>query len=188
MASYKPYRALVIDVLQANGTHPGLIAALAFITQWLAASVTDPAGSKSAPEMCRLANDGVNPLAMLAEICAVWAWTQDNPRQLPSTQAENFAMARGLLALSPKARRYQAVITKGNRSGYTPKANVSALRAIGTTVRASLAYFLVNIHQDISTREEREKVTLQALRAPLISPVSTQMLEKISNESTTQSI
>ena len=183
--NFNPYRALVTDVIQANSAHPGFMAALAFVSQWQATSVADPGGNKASPELCRLSNDGITPTAILTEICSVWCWVQDNPRQLPDTKAENFALARGLLALSPRGRRYAAVATEGNRTGYAPRVNAGALKAIGATVRASLAFFLVNVYEAVSTREERAEATMQALRAPMVSPVLNQMLKKASVPATT---
>jgi hypothetical protein len=171
-ANYTPYRKEVLSVFGANESHPGLVAALGAVQQWLQGAAVDESASKVAPELARLVREGVAPRDLLVEACSFWCYLQDNARALPNTRAEDFAMSRAVMALAPRPRRYTSEAIQKGSTGYQQRCKFSALDSIGAWLRSVLAFFLANVHEAVSTRDARSLATLQALRAPLASPTS----------------
>lgn len=171
-ASWAPYRKEVLSVFSANEQHPGLLASLDYVQRWLQESAEDESSSKAAPELARLVRESVSSQDVLTEVCAFWCYLQDNPRALPDTKSQDFAISRAIMLLAPRPRRYtREAITKSS-NGYAPRCKFSALDSIGAWLRSVLAFFLANVHEAVSTRDSRALETLQALRAPLASPTS----------------
>jgi hypothetical protein len=174
---YRPYRKLVNDLLEANKDHPGMVAALGYVEKYMQQSAADEASSKGAPEVARVARHGVSPKEVLIEVCAFWCWLQDHPRSLPDTKAEDFAISRAVMAMAPRPRRISREAALKGTAGYPMRAKFSALNAIGTHLRSVLAFFLANVAEAVATRDVRAKETLQALRAPLASPITVFLAE-----------
>jgi hypothetical protein len=181
-ANYAPYRKEVSSVLGANEAHPGFMASLDAVQQWLQAAAADESSSKVAPELARLVREGVTPRDILVEVCSFWCFLQSSPRALPNTRAEDFAMSRAVMALAPRPRRYTHEAIKKGTAGYQMRPAFKSLDGIGTWLRAVLAFFMVNVHEAVSTRDARSLATLQALRAPLASPTSEYLAQAAINK------
>ena len=181
-ANYTPYRALILPVFAANESHPGLVAALDYIAQWLSRATANEKSCKASPEMARLVRAGVSARDVLVEACALWCYTADNPRAVPDIKAENVAISRAVFALAPRPRIYSAITAaKPTQGSYATRALPSALAGCGSVIRAVLSHFLVNVQQAVSTRDARAAATLAALRAPLKSPTAAYLAATESN-------
>lgn len=170
--NYTPYRKGVLSVFGANESHPGFVASLDYVRRWLQGAAADETSSKAAPELARLVREGVSPRDVLVEACAFWCYVKDNPRALPDTRSEDFALSRAVMALAPRPRRYTREAIQKGTTGYQMRPKFKSLDGIGAWLRSVLAFFLANVHEAVSTRDARSLATLQALRAPLTSPTA----------------
>lgn len=180
-ANYTPYRKEVLSVFGANEAHPGLVACLDYIQRWLQGAAADEDSSKAAPELARLVREGVGPREVLVEACAFWCHLKENPRTLPDTRSEDFALSRAVMALAPRPRRYTREAIQKGTTGYQQRCKFSALDSIGAWLRSVLAFFLANVYEAVSTRDARSLATLQALRAPLASPTASYLAQAALN-------
>lgn len=176
-AQYAHYRKEVSAIFEANLSHPGLVSALSLVTGMCLAAAADEDLSKASPEIARLVRHGVTPRDVLVEACSFFCYLHDRPRALPDTRSEDFGISRAVMALAPRPRRYTHEATQKGTAGYQLRPKFSALDSIGATLRASLAFFFVNVAEAVSNRDARKLETLQQLRAPLASPTSVYLTE-----------
>lgn len=169
---YLPYRKPIKELFTANSTHPGLIAALHWVSNWLQQATADEQTFKGANELARIVRNGATAEDVLIEVCAVYCYVMDRPRSLPDSKSEAIAMSRAVFALAPRPRRYTHESLAKKTNGYPLRARFSGLNTVGTQLRDVLAFLLANVHQSIATRDQQEADTLKALRAPLSFPVA----------------
>lgn len=177
VSRYSGYRKEVFQVFDANPYHAGLLAAHAFINQWMLECSVLPDSTKAASEIALLVRHGVSTREVLIEVCAFWCFLQCEPRALPDTRSEDFAISKAVLKLAPRPRRYTPEATKKGTQGYEIRPKFAALDSIGALLRAALSFFLVNIAEAVANRDTRKQETLQALRAPLVSPSAVYVAE-----------
>lgn len=175
--NYRPYLRDIEPLFEVNRQHPGFVAALGYVTDWMRRAVDNEEAYRGAPEVARVARHGVTPLKALAEVCAMYCWIRDNPRLLPNTRAEDFAMSRAFMALAPRPRRVTHEAAKKGTSGYQLRPRFADLDSIGSHLRSVLVYFVSNVAEAVATRDARARETLQQLRAPLLSPTAVYMAE-----------
>lgn len=168
-------RKEVSALLALNPEHPGLLAVLQYLKDWMADGAANEFTRKGGRELARLARHGVTPSTVLTEVLAFWLWVNDNPMALPSDKARDFACSRAVFALAPRDRR----ATRGpgisgswgrkttTPHSYAPKALPSALAYVGAHLRVVLAEFFANTLQSIE-RQRALKVDREAvMRQPL---------------------
>lgn len=182
---YRSYRKEVSDLFNVNSNHPGLIHALDYITRWMQQAAAPEASHKWAAEVSRVGRHGVSPTEVLIEVCSFWCWLEANPRALPDTRAEDFALSRAVMALAPRPRRITREAANKGSSGYQLRPRFSALDSIGSHLRQVLAFFLVSVSEAVATKEARAAETLAQLRAPLASPTAAYLQEAAAKQSTT---
>lgn len=175
---YAPYRQHVSVILEANSAHPGMVSALDYITQYLAQATQNEDSSKAAPELARIVRYGVSPRQFLIELCAIWCFIQDNPRTLPDTRSEDFALSHAVGHLAPRPRMITRAAELKGSPGHIVRAKFKQLDSIGSHLRTVLGYFLVNIAEAVQTRDTRAAETVQQLRAPLVIPTAVYLAEQ----------
>ena len=175
--AYTRYRKEVSAIFDANAGHAGLVAALDYIDKWTADAANPLSTFKGAPEVARLASDGITTRDILIEASSFWCFLHDNPRALPDTRSEDFGLSRAVMHLAPRPRRYTHEAIQKGTNGYQMRPKFSALNCIGSHLRAVLAFFLANIAEAVSTRDTRELETLRQLRAPLASPTAVYLVD-----------
>lgn len=176
--SYMPYRQHVSAILEANSTHPGMVSALDYVTQYMARAAQSDEAFKGAPEISRLVRHGVTPRDFLIELCSFWCYLHDHPRALPDTRSEDFGLSRAVMHLAPRPRRVTREAEAKGLYGYSMKPKFSALDSIGSHFRSVLAFFLVNMAEAVSTRDARAIETVKQLRAPLVTPTAVYLAEQ----------
>jgi hypothetical protein len=155
-----------------------MVSALDYVTQYLRQATQNEDSSKAAPELARIVRYGVSPRQFLIELCAVWCFIQDNPRGLPDTRSEDFALSRAVAQLAPRPRMITRAAELKGSPGHIVRAKFSALDSIGSHLRSVLAFFLVNVYEAVSTRDTRAVETVQQLRAPLVTPTAVYLAEQ----------
>lgn len=168
-------RKEVSALLALNPEHPGLLAVLQYLKDWMADGAANEHTKKGGRELARLARHGVTPSAVLTEVLAFWLWVNDHPQALPDDKARDFACSRAVFNLAPRDRR----ATRGpgisgtwgrnttTPQSYSPKALHSALNHVGTHLRIALADIAANTLHSIE-RQRALKVDREAvMRQPL---------------------
>jgi hypothetical protein len=166
---YAPERRAVDALFRAFPDHPDVRTACEWIAGWLRAAAL---GDKSRPgyvHVARLARYDVQPLDVLAEVCAVWLFAMRNPRTLPDDERTTFALAVAMLFLAPRERTATYSYAKGERRVYKDAGHTDRA-AIGNALRLTLAPLLVNVVRAIEEREQQQRERAAAFgRTPFIS-------------------
>jgi len=166
---WKPYRARIRALLEANAGHPGLVHALTFLRQWTdqAVALDGQRRQQWASEVARLVRHGVQPLDLLTELGSVWMALQDHPQATQSDLHRDFAISKAVLQLAPRPRRVTRAAALKGSAGYAPRPRASALKQIGPHLVQALAPLLANLRQSLETEEDRARVEAAAMRQPL---------------------
>jgi len=148
----------------ANGNHPGLLQATEELRQLLAnareAIAEGRAVSPATRHLARLGAEGVEPIHILAMVCAVILFDQDQPRFLRGQTAYRFAVARAVAGLVPR--------------GKMPLRS-QTLAMLGDMLIDRYAVLAGGVAKAISDREAREQDRSQLMSQPFSSqpPTST---------------
>lgn len=168
-------RKQIAELLARNITHRGQLQAIEFLQGLLDRANHNEGAFFGAEELSRLARHGVTPTVILQELCAVSLYLHDASRAVLNDRAADFAIARAVFSLAPRPRRHCRPagsgwgVSKPSKPAYSysPKVRHSALLFMGTHLRQSLAPFLANIRNAVSTKEEQQRAFEAALNAPL---------------------
>jgi hypothetical protein len=166
---YAAERKAVDALFRKYPEHPGVLEACAFLRDWLDAAA---AGEKvpGAIHVARLQRYGVEPLTILAEVCAVFAWEQRNPRALPDDGVPlTCAMAIAMLYLVPREQTKAYVYPSGRTLRYKEAGSITR-REVGTHLRDNLVRLLVNVWQAIEHEQQQQKNAVLAMSAPFNQP------------------
>ncbi len=162
---YLHERREVAKLFAAYPDHPGLIDACKWLRAWLDASL---AGDKSQPgyvHMARLHRWEITPLAILAEVCAVWLYAHRHPHALPDDQRLTFALALQMLLLAP--RDYlKSFHYKTGETRYYRESRYAARKEIGDHIRLTLARLFVNVTQACEERLEQKQNRAKSFGLP----------------------
>jgi hypothetical protein len=167
-------RSEVAALFVKNASHPGQRQALDVVAGLLAQASANEQAFRGAEELARLARHGVQPLAVLTELCAVVIFLQAKPLAVPDDRSFDFAVSSAVFKLAPRTRRFTRkagtpwpVTREANdASSYSPKARPSALANIGRLLRQSLAPLLSNVQLSLQSREAQRVAFEAAMKAP----------------------
>lgn len=168
-------RRKVHALLQANADHPGVVAALGYLSQWMSRANANPASFKGAAEIDRLYRHGVQPESIVVEAAAFYLWSQGHQHAFPDQKAEDFARARAVYQLAPRARRPVGNAARWGqpmtgRTSYAPRPRASGTAYVGRHLREALAAFVANMSHSLENHQRQQAALAQAMRAPLQVP------------------
>ncbi len=164
---YMQERRDVAALFKANPEHPALLAAAAFIQQWLDASAGGDQQQPGFRHLARLHRRGITPMTILAECSAVWLHV--DRYQKPDDMRLDFALAVAMLRLAPRdfVKGYQ--YPSGERRYYRDAGHTDRA-AIGDHLRSGLARLFVRIVVACREREERAQQQHAAESAAFVIP------------------
>jgi len=183
--SYHHYRKAITDIFTVNTTHPGLVAALDWVSRWMKEATASEAAFNGADQIARIVRHGVSPREVLTEVCSYYSFIQQNPRAHPDSRSEAFGISRAVFQLAPMPRRITHEAMQKGSHGYPLRPRFSALDSVGQRLRTVLSYLLANIAQAVVTRDQQAAETLHQLRAPLVSPTAVFLSEAAAIKPTT---
>jgi hypothetical protein len=170
-------RQQVADLFAKNVTHKGQLQAIEWIGGLIAQAIHDEAAFKGAEELARLVRHGIQPVAILTELCALTVYLAGAPGTVRDIRAWDFAVSNAIFALAPRPRRmtrkpgtaWGVTIQPKGGTSYSPQGSASALAYIGAHLRQSLAPFLANVKTAIETCQDQQRAFEAALAAPLLA-------------------
>lgn len=174
-ASWATEREAVRALFASHPNHEGVRRAVSRLDAWMSRAADKEDAYKGAEEIARLHRHCVQPVDLLMELCAVFAYLQRNPSAVRSMRAQDVALSRAVFALAPRPRRQ----TRGpggtwavSRSpeelrscSYAPKPRASSLVQVGAHLRQTLVVLLVNVTDSLRTPEQRRQAEQDAFRA-----------------------
>ncbi len=163
---WKDHRAKVKELFNSNAEHAGLVRAVKYVEQWMVDAANAEHQGHWAAELARLKRSGVNGLDVITELSAAWALLQDQPRLCRSDNHRTFVLAKAVLGLASRPRRFTAMDNMTGGKGYIVRAKASSMTHIGQHLTQVLGAFLVNVHQNLSTEKAQALQAVQELRAP----------------------
>lgn len=156
----------VKEFLTMHSEHPGVLAALQWIDDWMESYVSsDPRLRKQDPPgidlMRRMKAYGVTPLDVLTTVASLWLYSTRRPSKLPDDIRLTYAIGIALHKLVPAEK-----LTDW-RTGKTRHASrkTPVVRGVGLRIRDTVGALLINIATSINTRvnvKEKLKLTMAA--------------------------
>ena len=181
---YKVERKDVERFLRRHRDHLGVRAGLAWLEGWVYNN-SDEHGTTTNQHVARLREAGVQPLAILNEIAAVWLYAARHP-YLDDGRPLTYALASAVLHLTPLRRNnakpdapWSPRITYKDISGRNR-------REVGEAIRAALAVLLSNIARAIMEQRVEDKDQRAALRTAFPRDSVTGRFKRTSPPSTTE--
>ena len=161
----KEYRE-VRTFLKRNLTHPAVAAGLMFIETWLYndnVGMDDINAGKVDQHIARLRNAGVEPMAILVELCALYLFSR-RQSWVPDGRVLTYSMSNAVLSLAT-IRQYAPAGTRRctTRAG---RVDGSHRRIVGETLRTALAPLLMNVASAVMQKAMETKEQRADIRQP----------------------
>jgi len=169
-------REKVHGLFAANPNHPGLIAAVQFVQQWMASAVAGDQSAVAHVALQQLEARGVTPQAILEAAASLYVWSRWNERALPDQVAYDFAVSRAVLSLAPAERRQGAL----GGPPYVLPYRGADLQGIAAHFRTYLSRFMVNVYATIETEQAQRQEVARSFDAPFQAPLA--VLRQVSAE------
>lgn len=164
---YATERLEVKEFLTMHSEHPGVVAALQWIDDWMESYVSsDPKLRKMDPPgidlMRRLKAYGVTPLDVLTTVASLWLYATRYPSKLPDDMRLTYAIGIAVHKLAP-AEKKQDWRTGKTRSVLR---RGPVVRGVGMRFRDTVGALLINIATSINTRVNAKEKLKLSMAAP----------------------